>query len=97
MEIELRDISRYELELEINDFPQTARWRVTSREALNRISEFSEAGITVRGNYIPPGKASSNPHRRACPSVRWLVRWSVTLSLECMEFLCHHVVLAFGR
>ena len=48
--------TRYELELEINDFPQTARWRVTSREALNRISEFSEAGITVRGNYIPPGK-----------------------------------------
>ena len=31
---------------------------MTSREALNRISEFSEAGITVRGNYIPPGKVA---------------------------------------
>ena len=55
---------RYELELEINDFPQTARWRVTSREALNRIAEFSEAGITVRGNYIPPGKEPKGDERK---------------------------------
>lgn len=34
---------RYEEELEINDFPQTARWKVTSKEALQRISEYSEA------------------------------------------------------
>ncbi|ESO85806.1 hypothetical protein LOTGIDRAFT_130484 [Lottia gigantea] len=42
----------YEEELDINDFPQTARWKVTSREALAQICEYSEAGITVRGTYI---------------------------------------------
>ncbi|XP_015793433.1 probable ATP-dependent RNA helicase DDX46 [Tetranychus urticae] len=46
---------RFEEELEINDFPQQARWRVTSKEALAQISEYSESGITVRGTYIAPG------------------------------------------
>ena len=40
---------KFEEELEINDFPQQARWKVTSKEALAQISEYSEAGITVRG------------------------------------------------
>merc|ERR1712058_8433 len=48
---------KYEEELEINDFPQQARWKVTSKEALAQISEYSEAGITVRGTYYGPGKA----------------------------------------
>jgi len=47
---------RFEEELEINDFPQQARWKVTSKEALAQISEYSEAGITVRGTYYPQGK-----------------------------------------
>ncbi|XP_054166811.1 probable ATP-dependent RNA helicase DDX46 [Oppia nitens] len=47
---------RFEEELEINEFPQQARWKVTSKEALAQISEYSEAGITVRGTYFPPGK-----------------------------------------
>ena len=38
---------KFEEELEINDFPQQARWKVTSKEALAQISEYSEAGITV--------------------------------------------------
>ena len=47
---------KYEEELVINDFPQQARWRVTSKEALAQISEYSDAGITVRGTYFPPNK-----------------------------------------
>ncbi|XP_067937972.1 probable ATP-dependent RNA helicase DDX46 [Watersipora subatra] len=49
-------VTRYEEELEINDFPQTCRWRVTSRDALANISEFAEAGVTVRGTYVLPNK-----------------------------------------
>ena len=29
---------------------------MTSKEALQQISEYSEAGITVRGTYYAPGK-----------------------------------------
>jgi len=55
---------KYEEELEINDFPQQARWKVTSKEALAQISEYSEAGITVRGTYYGPGKAVPEGDRK---------------------------------
>lgn len=54
---------RFEEELEINDFPQQARWRVTSKEALAQISEYSEAGITVRGTYISPNQANKSENK----------------------------------
>jgi len=47
---------KYEEELEINDFPQQARWRITSKETLAQIGDYSEAGITVRGTFVPPGQ-----------------------------------------
>jgi len=55
---------KYEEELEINDFPQQARWKVTSKEALAQISEYSEAGITVRGTYYAPGKPVAEGERK---------------------------------
>ncbi|KFP95155.1 putative ATP-dependent RNA helicase DDX46, partial [Haliaeetus albicilla] len=61
---------RYEEELEINDFPQASnhfaiiRWKVTSKEALQRISEYSEAAITIRGTYFPPGKEPKEGERK---------------------------------
>lgn len=55
---------KYEEELEINDFPQQARWKVTSKEALAQISEYSEAGLTVRGTYVAPGKAVPEGERK---------------------------------
>lgn len=55
---------KYEEELEINDFPQQARWKVTSKEALAQISEYSEAGLTVRGTYVPPGKTVPEGERK---------------------------------
>lgn len=55
---------RYEEELEINDFPQIARWKVTSKEALAQICEYSEAAITVRGSFIPQGKEAKEGERK---------------------------------
>ncbi|KAL6659525.1 hypothetical protein ACP70R_003565 [Stipagrostis hirtigluma subsp. patula] len=45
----------YEAELEINDFPQHARWRITHKETLGPIQEGG-AAVTIRGKYIPQGK-----------------------------------------
>jgi ATP-dependent RNA helicase DDX46/PRP5 len=55
---------KFEEELIINDFPQQARWRVTSKEALAQISEYSDAGITVRGTYFPPNKPIPDGERK---------------------------------
>ena len=46
----------YEAELEINDFPQNARWRITHKETLAPIQDWTGAAITTRGTYIPQGK-----------------------------------------
>jgi ATP-dependent RNA helicase DDX46/PRP5 len=55
---------KYEEELEINDFPQQARWRITSKETLAQIGEYSEAGITVRGTFVQPGKTAPEGERK---------------------------------
>ncbi|CAH9136081.1 unnamed protein product [Cuscuta epithymum] len=54
----------YEAELEINDFPQNARWKVTHKETLGPISEWTGAAITTRGYYIPPGKVPGPGDRK---------------------------------
>ncbi|KNC84514.1 hypothetical protein SARC_03260 [Sphaeroforma arctica JP610] len=46
----------FEEELEINDFPQNARWKVTSKEAVLDLQEYSGAAITIRGIFYAPGK-----------------------------------------
>ena len=48
-------LSRYEEELEINDFPQNVRWRITGRDLLAHLNEYCDVGVSVRGVYMPPG------------------------------------------
>jgi len=45
----------YEAELEINDFPQHSRWKVTHKDSLLQITEITGAAITTRGQYFRPG------------------------------------------
>ncbi|XP_045794042.1 DEAD-box ATP-dependent RNA helicase 42-like [Trifolium pratense] len=54
----------YEAELEINDFPQNARWKVTHKDTLGPISEWTGAAITTRGQYFPPGKVAGPGDRK---------------------------------
>ncbi|KAJ1551107.1 pre-mRNA processing RNA-helicase, partial [Nowakowskiella sp. JEL0078] len=46
--------SPFAYNIEINDFPQKARWRVTNKEQIVTITEMSGAAITTRGSYFPP-------------------------------------------
>lgn len=55
---------RHEAEFEINDFPQQARWKVTNKEALAAVTEFTGCAITVKGVYCPPGKNPPPGERR---------------------------------
>ncbi|KAJ6336492.1 hypothetical protein OIU78_012981 [Salix suchowensis] len=54
----------YEAELEINDFPQNARWKVTHKETLGPISDWTGAAITTRGQFFPPGKVPGPGERK---------------------------------
>ncbi|XWS74966.1 hypothetical protein CRYUN_Cryun01aG0044200 [Craigia yunnanensis] len=54
----------YEAELEINEFPQNARWKVTHKETLGPISEWTGAAITTRGQFFPPGRTPGPGERK---------------------------------
>jgi len=54
----------YTAELEINDYPQQSRWKVTHKDALYQITEMTGAAITTRGNYIKPGAKISPGERK---------------------------------
>ncbi|BDA49746.1 DEAD-box ATP-dependent RNA helicase 42 [Coccomyxa sp. Obi] len=44
----------FEAELEINDFPQHARWKVTHRDTIAQLNELTGAAVTTKGVYVPP-------------------------------------------
>lgn len=55
---------KYTDEIEINSFPQQIRFRITTREVLDDIGEFSESYITVRGLYIPESREPKEGEKR---------------------------------
>ncbi|KAG9973465.1 hypothetical protein KCU78_g23144, partial [Aureobasidium melanogenum] len=46
----------YHATLEINDFPQKARWAVTNRTNVAKILESTGVSITSKGNFYAAGK-----------------------------------------
>ncbi|XP_029654476.1 probable ATP-dependent RNA helicase DDX46 [Octopus sinensis] len=54
---EVEKYTRYACDLEINDFPRQARWKITSREVLSQIEECSYgATVGVGGVVVERGK-----------------------------------------
>jgi ATP-dependent RNA helicase DDX46/PRP5 len=58
------DTNHYDEELEINDFPQNVRWKVTQKEAVESITEETGAAVTVRGTYVPPNKETPEGEKK---------------------------------
>ncbi|KAH9827154.1 helicase superfamily c-terminal domain [Teratosphaeria destructans] len=50
------DAGAFHATLEINDFPQKARWAVTNRTNVAKILESTGTSITTKGNYYSEGK-----------------------------------------
>jgi len=51
-------------ELEINDYPREARWKVTQRETSSRMQDEFRTAVTLKGSYYGPGKAPGPGERR---------------------------------
>lgn len=47
---------RFAGELEINDYPENARWSVVRKGALADVEEFTGCVVTTRGYYYAPGR-----------------------------------------
>ncbi|KAH7080475.1 Pre-mRNA-processing ATP-dependent RNA helicase PRP5 [Paraphoma chrysanthemicola] len=50
------DAGLYHSTIEINDFPQKARWAVTNRTNVAKILDATGVSITTKGNYYAPPK-----------------------------------------
>lgn len=50
------DAGAFHATLEINDFPQKARWAVTNRTNVAKILDATGTSITTKGNFYPAGK-----------------------------------------
>lgn len=50
------DAGAFHATLEINDFPQKARWATTNRTNVAKILEATGTSITTKGNYVAAGK-----------------------------------------
>ncbi|TQS32590.1 hypothetical protein Golomagni_07091, partial [Golovinomyces magnicellulatus] len=50
------DAGAFHATLEINDFPQKARWAVTNRTNVAKILDSTGTSITTKGNFYPAGK-----------------------------------------
>jgi len=63
------DAGLYHSTIEINDFPQKARWGVTNRTNVAKILDATGVSITTKGNFYPPGKepgGTSNTRNPLC-------------------------------
>ncbi|RZC90698.1 hypothetical protein C5167_028530 [Papaver somniferum] len=76
----------YTAEFEINDYPQIVRWKVTHRETLGPISEWTGASITTKGQYYPP-RMSPKPgdERKLYLSIEGLTESSVQKAMAELE------------
>lgn len=54
----------YFAELEVNDFPQVVRFKITHKDTLSAVMEFCSAQLLVKGEFVPQGKALKEGQRR---------------------------------
>ena len=55
---------RISADLEINDYPQAARNKVTQRDFLSMMHDLTNCSISVRGVYVEPGKKMAPGHKK---------------------------------
>jgi ATP-dependent RNA helicase DDX46/PRP5 len=51
-------------EVEINDYPREARWKVTQKETTSRLQDEFQAAVTLKGKYIAPNTEPEEGERR---------------------------------
>jgi ATP-dependent RNA helicase DDX46/PRP5 len=53
-------------ELEINDYPREARWKVTQKDTTSKLQDEFQTAVTLKGSYFAPGKmpAAGTKERR---------------------------------
>lgn len=91
-------IRGYSCEIDINDYPQMARWKITNRDTVSSIIEYSETSMIVRGLYFPPGKTPRDTERRLHLRIEGPTEISVEKARsECQRVLVEATMAAAER
>ena len=77
--------SHFICEIEINDYPQQARWRVTQKDALAEISEMTDTAIITKGTYVVPGRNAPSGQKKLYLQVEGPTELSVQLAKKEIE------------
>lgn len=67
---------------------------MTSKEALQRIGEYSEAAITIRGTYFPPGKEPKEGERKIYLAIESMCQEN-NFRVDFLEFHLKHYSHSF--
>eukprot|EP00549_Striatella_unipunctata_P003919 CAMPEP_0118682032 /NCGR_PEP_ID=MMETSP0800-20121206/5266_1 /TAXON_ID=210618 ORGANISM="Striatella unipunctata, Strain CCMP2910" /NCGR_SAMPLE_ID=MMETSP0800 /ASSEMBLY_ACC=CAM_ASM_000638 /LENGTH=500 /DNA_ID=CAMNT_0006578389 /DNA_START=215 /DNA_END=1717 /DNA_ORIENTATION=+ len=51
-------------DLDINDYPREARWKVTQKETTSRLQDEFQTAVTLKGVYVAPNQPVPDGHRR---------------------------------
>mmetsp|Transcript_15775 Transcript_15775/g.23219 ORF Transcript_15775/g.23219 Transcript_15775/m.23219 type:complete len:495 (+) Transcript_15775:1770-3254(+) len=51
-------------EMEINDYPREARWKVTQKDTTSKLQDEFQTAVTLKGSYFPPGRTPEKNERR---------------------------------
>jgi len=57
-------VEHYVDKVDINEYPQKARYKITHKAVLSPISDFTGAAITCKGMYVPPGRKPPEGHEK---------------------------------
>ncbi|UKZ79547.1 pre-mRNA processing RNA-helicase [Trichoderma virens FT-333] len=68
------DAGAFHATLEINDFPQKARWAVTNRTNVAKILEATGTSITTKGSFYPPERKCQPEQNPSCISSLKVIR-----------------------
>ena len=58
------EVGQFSAEVEINDFPAEARFKVTRKEYLKEIQARSDCAITCRGNFVAPRQKAKDGEKK---------------------------------
>jgi len=56
--------SHFVEEIEINDYPREARWKVTQKETTSRLQDEFQTAVTLKGEYFAPNRIPAEGERR---------------------------------
>jgi ATP-dependent RNA helicase DDX46/PRP5 len=76
------DAGLFHATVEINDFPQEARWAVTNRTNIVKLLDLTGVSITTKGTYFEPGKIPAEGEQKLYILVEGDTENSVTTAMS---------------